>query len=484
MTTRNLDNEFNSSRIGQIASSSPIRDTGYIEHTTSHGQGENGYTIDIHDSQNINLSQTGYSHGSGSGGNGTSTGLKPEDDRKLFVGGLTWDTTQEDLREYFSSFGNVLDCSIKHDPSTGRSRGFAFLVFDSKDIVERILSQNDHFVKGRRVDPKPAHRRLNTTANNQINNLTNNNNNNLSSQSSLYGVAPSSTMPYPNMTMGIGANLNPYSNNRKVFIGGLDPSFPDSQLREYFSKFGQIDEIDLPYDKEKNERRPFCFISFQTEQAAQEVLRLQRHTIGDISVDVKRAKPKTLNNQQQQQLQQQIFDPYGQQATYSNYGASVPSYGGPSAYQTPEAYTHWNAYTYNQQANPTAYPYGSSGSTGAPSPGPSSYSQYPEHQSNSQYSYTPSNTVSANDYYTHYGYSAPQPTGVYADPNAYSTGYDYASYYPPMSTAMSGTMGDNGTGQQSGNSPGNQNDYEHDNHCGKAKTSIVSSPTYHPYSRS
>ncbi|CAF0792903.1 unnamed protein product [Rotaria sp. Silwood1] len=483
MTTRNLDNEYDSSRIGQLSSSSPTRDSGYNEHT-NHGQVENGYTIDIHDSQNINLSQTGYSQGSGSGGTGTSTGSKPEDERKLFVGGLTWDTTQEDLRGYFSSFGNVLDCSIKHDPSTGRSRGFAFLVFDSKDIVEKILSQNDHFVNGRRVDPKPAHRRLNTTTtNNQMNNITNNNNPNLSSQSSLYGVGPSSTMPYTNMNMALGATLNPYSNNRKVFIGGLDPSFPDSQLREYFSKFGPIEEIDLPYDKEKNERRPFCFISFQTEQAAQEVLRLQRHTIGDISVDVKRAKPKTLSNQQQQQLQQQIYDPYGQQAAYTNYGAGVPSYG-PSAYPTPDAYTHWNAYTYNQQANPATYPYGSSGSTGAPSPGPSSYSQYSDHQSSSQYQYAPSNTVSANDYYSHYGYGAAQPTGVYADPNTYGTGYDYASYYPPMNTAMSGTMGDNGTGQQSGNSPGNQNDYEHDNHYGKAKTSIVSSPTYHPYSRS
>jgi len=76
-------------------------------------------------------------------------------------------------------------------------------------------------------------------------------------------------------------------------------------LVNHFSQFGKIDEIDLPYDKEKNERRPFCFISFQTEQAAQEVLRLQRHTIGDINVDVKRAKPKTLNNQQQQLEEQE-----------------------------------------------------------------------------------------------------------------------------------------------------------------------------------
>jgi RNA recognition motif-containing protein len=161
--------------------------------------------------------------------------FKRERERELiffFLGGLTWDTTQEDLREYFSSFGTIVDCSIKHDPSTGRSRGFAFLVFDSKDIVEKILSQNDHFVKGRRVDPKPAHRRLAGT-----NNQTNNSNS--SSQSSLYGVAPSSSASYANMTSG--ANSNPYSNNRKVFIGGLDPSFPDSQLREYFSKFGKID---------------------------------------------------------------------------------------------------------------------------------------------------------------------------------------------------------------------------------------------------
>lgn len=86
-------------------------------------------------------------------------------------------------------------------------------------------------------------------------------------------------------------------------------------------------EIDLPFDKEKNERRPFCFISFSTEQAAQEVLRLQRHTIGEITVDVKPAKPKTSNNQQQKQIQQQMYDPYSQQVAYANYNTATPSYG-------------------------------------------------------------------------------------------------------------------------------------------------------------
>jgi len=96
-------------------------------------------------------------------------------------------------------------------------------------------------------------------------------------------------------------------------------------------------EIDLPYDKEKNERRPFCFISFQTEQAAQEVLRLQRHTIGDMSVDVKRAKPKTSNQQHQQQYQHHMYDSYGQQNIYANYANHLSTYN-PNVYPPADGY--------------------------------------------------------------------------------------------------------------------------------------------------
>jgi RNA recognition motif-containing protein len=169
-----------------------------------------------------------------------SNGNRQEDDKKLFVGslivafccvemtvcfmlgGLTWDTTVEDLREYFSAFGNIRDCSIKQDPNTGRSRGFAFLVFDSKDIVEKILNQSEHFIKGRKVDPKPAHRRSTTNSNHQSNN--NQHHHHASSQSAVYGMGASSGMSYQSMSMGMGAMTNSYNNNKKVFIGGLDPN--------------------------------------------------------------------------------------------------------------------------------------------------------------------------------------------------------------------------------------------------------------------
>uniref|UniRef100_A0A3Q2LE17 Musashi RNA binding protein 1 n=1 Tax=Equus caballus TaxID=9796 RepID=A0A3Q2LE17_HORSE len=41
---------------------------------------------------------------------------------KMFIGGLSWQTTQEGLREYFGQFGEVKECLVMRDPLTKRSR--------------------------------------------------------------------------------------------------------------------------------------------------------------------------------------------------------------------------------------------------------------------------------------------------------------------------------------------------------------------------
>ena len=48
---------------------------------------------------------------------------------KLFVGGLSWQTTEEGLRFYFEKFGELVDVALMTDKRTGQPRGFGFVSF-------------------------------------------------------------------------------------------------------------------------------------------------------------------------------------------------------------------------------------------------------------------------------------------------------------------------------------------------------------------
>src|SRR5262245_54509251 len=69
---------------------------------------------------------------------------------RLFVGNLPYDATEEEIRDHFSSAGNVLNVFIPVDRETGRKRGFAFVEFnDAAQAQEAIRLFNSQPFKGR-----------------------------------------------------------------------------------------------------------------------------------------------------------------------------------------------------------------------------------------------------------------------------------------------------------------------------------------------
>ncbi|XP_076835598.1 heterogeneous nuclear ribonucleoprotein A/B-like isoform X2 [Brachyhypopomus gauderio] len=173
-----------------------------------------------------------------------------EDAGKMFVGGLSWDTSKKDLKDYFSKFGEVTDCTIKMDSNTGRSRGFGFILFKEAASVEKVLQQKEHRLDGRQIDPKKA----------------------------------------------MAMKKDPV---KKIFVGGLNPETTEETIREYFGTFGEIESIELPTDPKTNKRRGFVFITYLEESPVKRVLEKKYHSVGGSKCEIKIAQPKEVYQQQQ-----------------------------------------------------------------------------------------------------------------------------------------------------------------------------------------
>ena len=63
--------------------------------------------------------------------------------KKLFVGGLSWDTTDDGLRQAFASYGEITEAKVITQRDTGRSRGFGFVTFAQDDDAKTAISKLD-----------------------------------------------------------------------------------------------------------------------------------------------------------------------------------------------------------------------------------------------------------------------------------------------------------------------------------------------------
>ncbi len=63
--------------------------------------------------------------------------------KKLFVGGLSWDTNDSSLSAAFTQFGPVTEAKVITDRETGRSRGFGFVTFTDDEAADKAAQEMD-----------------------------------------------------------------------------------------------------------------------------------------------------------------------------------------------------------------------------------------------------------------------------------------------------------------------------------------------------
>ncbi|XP_039523338.1 DAZ-associated protein 1 isoform X4 [Pimephales promelas] len=185
----------------------------------------------------------------------------PHSHWKLFVGGLDWSTTQETLRNYFSQYGEVVDCVIMKDKSTNQSRGFGFVKFKDPNCVRTVLDTKPHNLDGRNIDPKPCTPR---------------------------GMQPEKTRAKD----GWKGGKSDSNKSKKIFVGGIPHNCGEAELRDYFNRFGVVTEVVMIYDAEKQRPRGFGFITFEAEQSVDQAVNMHFHDIMGKKVEVKKAEPR------------------------------------------------------------------------------------------------------------------------------------------------------------------------------------------------
>lgn len=79
---------------------------------------------------------------------------------KLFVGGLSWNTDDNSLREAFTPFGTVTDAKVILERDSGRSRGFGFVTMSqASEAADAIAGLDGQPIDGRNVRVNEAQER-------------------------------------------------------------------------------------------------------------------------------------------------------------------------------------------------------------------------------------------------------------------------------------------------------------------------------------
>ncbi|XP_039267612.1 uncharacterized protein LOC120342717 isoform X2 [Styela clava] len=340
--------------------------------------------------------------------NGDNEYEEPEQQRKLFIGGLNFDTTDDSLREYFTQFGEITDCIVMKDAISKKSRGFGFVTFKKICMVDRAMDKRPHKLDGRTVTPKRA----------------------VSKEDS--------EKPGAHATV------------KKIFVGGIKDDTNEEDLKDYFLKFGPVELVEVMMDRVSGNKRGFAFVTFADHDAVDKIVGKKFHKINNHNCEVRKALPKaeldkSKAKQERSREGRDRYPPppeYRDREYYDRYGPPRERSPPPpryydraydSAYERP-GYDRYPPSSHDRYPPPREYDrYGPPPDRYAPPP--SEYDRYREYSSSSSSrDYPPreySSSRSSVDYYRREGYSSERPPSY----DTYPPRESERDRYPPPSSS-------------------------------------------------
>ncbi|KAH8935557.1 hypothetical protein BDL97_17G034800 [Sphagnum fallax] len=91
-----------------------------------------------------------------SSGSSSGTSVIDQSQRKLYIGGLSYDTSSDTLLNIFSQYGEIEEGAVAYDKNTNKSRGFAFVTFKTIEGAKRAMEDSNKSIEGRHVIVKLA----------------------------------------------------------------------------------------------------------------------------------------------------------------------------------------------------------------------------------------------------------------------------------------------------------------------------------------
>ncbi|XVF03887.1 hypothetical protein REPUB_Repub05bG0031900 [Reevesia pubescens] len=241
-------------------------------------------------------------------------------DYTIFVGDLAADVSDYMLQETFKAvYQSVKGAKVVTDRTTGRSKGYGFVRFgDENEQIRAMTEMNGIYCSTRAMRVGPAANKKPVTG-------------------QQYQQAT-----YQNSQGNPGEN-DP--NNTTIFVGGLDPSVSEDQLKQIFSQLGEVVHVKIPANKHCG------FVQYANRTSAEQALSVLNGTIiGGRNVRLSWGRSPSSKQAQSDQAQwnggyygyTQGFEAYGYAHPPQDpnmYYGSYPGYGNyqqPGAYQQPQ----------------------------------------------------------------------------------------------------------------------------------------------------